>query len=298
MRKLSICIVLLFVPVPAIAQVDFAGDWRAVQHEDTFRRGGVVVGEFVGIPLTPGGRVRAESWLASQLTVPEHQCIPHPVTYAEHSFAKNQMRVWNVVNPETAQIVAIRKRGTWMEPERTIWMDGRPHPPAEAPHAWQGFSTGRWDGHQLVVTTTHIKAGHLQMNGVALSDEATMTEYFTRRGNYLTNVTILHDPVYLTEAFIRSSTWQLDPTLRFTRYPCGPNEIVVEIPRPANTFPHILPGQNTMLDEFAWRYGAPVEAASGGAETMYPEYVQHIRTARIPPRKPGTSGASATNPAR
>jgi hypothetical protein len=86
--------------------------------------------------------------------------------------------------------------------------------------------------------------------------------------------------------------------LRFTRYPCGPNEIVVEIPRPANAFPHILPGQNTMLDEFAWRYGAPVEAASGGAETMYPEYIQHLKTARVPPAKRGVSGASATNPAR
>jgi hypothetical protein len=36
----------------------------------------------VGLPLTPGARLRAESWTASLLTVPEHQCIPHPVTYA------------------------------------------------------------------------------------------------------------------------------------------------------------------------------------------------------------------------
>jgi hypothetical protein len=65
----------------------------------------------------------------------------------------NQMRVWNVVDPTTAQVVAIRKRGTWMEPERTIWLDGRPHPPAAAPHTWQGFSTGRWEGNMLTVET-------------------------------------------------------------------------------------------------------------------------------------------------
>ncbi len=294
MKTLSICALLLLAAVPASAQVDLAGDWRAVQHEDTFRRGGVLVGEYVGIPLTAGGRLRAESWTASQLTVPEHQCIPHPVTYAEHSYAMGQMRVWNVVDPETAKIVAIRKRGTWMEPERTIWIDGRPHPPAEAPHTWQGFSTGRWDGHVLTVTTTHIKSGHLQMNGVALSDDVTLTEYFTRRGNYLTNVTILHDPVYLTEPFIRSSTWELDPSLSFVRYPCGPNEIVVEIPRPPNFVPHVLPGQNTGLDEFAARYGIPVEAAGGGADTMYPEYMQRMKTAPVPAApKPAAAAAAA-----
>ena len=294
MKTLSICGLLLLAAVPARAQVDLAGDWRALQHEDTFRRGGVLVGEYVGIPLTPGGRLRAESWTASQLTVPEHQCIPHPVTYAEHSYAMGQMRVWNVVDPETAKIVAIRKRGTWMEPERTIWLDGRPHPPAEAPHTWQGFSTGRWNGHVLTVTTTHIKSGHLQMNGVALSDDVTLTEYFTRRGNYLTNVTILHDPVYLTEPFIRSSTWELDPSLSFVRYPCGPNEIVVEIPRPPNFVPHVLPGQNRGLDEFAVRYGIPVEAAGGGADTMYPEYIQRMKTAAVPAApKPAPAAAAA-----
>ena len=32
------------------------------------------------------------------------------------------------------------------EGHRTIWMDGRPHPPAWAPHTWMGFSTGRFVG--------------------------------------------------------------------------------------------------------------------------------------------------------
>jgi hypothetical protein len=172
---------------------------------------------------------------------------------------------------ETARVIAIRKRGTWMEPERTIWLDGRPHPPESAAHTWQGFSTGRWEGNRLTVTTTHIKSGHLQMNGVTVSDETTMTEHFIRRGNYLTNITIVDDPVYLTESFIRSSTWISDPTLSFVRYPCGPNEIVVEIPRPPGVIPHQFPGENTRLTEFAILHGLPAEAARGGAETMYPD---------------------------
>jgi len=41
-------------------------------------------------------------------------------------------------------------------------MDGRPHPPEYAAHTWQGFSTGKWDGDVLTVTTTHLKIGWIQ----------------------------------------------------------------------------------------------------------------------------------------
>ena len=41
----------------------------------------------------------------------------------------------------------------FMLPHRTIYMDGRPHPSENAPHTWQGFSTGEWEGDMLKVTT-------------------------------------------------------------------------------------------------------------------------------------------------
>ena len=34
----------------------------------------------------------------------------------------------------------------------------------------------------------------------------------------------------------------------------------------------LMPGTNQAVKEFAERYHVPVEAASGGAETAYPEY--------------------------
>ena len=39
------------------------------------------------------------------------------------------------------------------------------------------------------------------------SDKATLIEYFIRHGEYLTLVTIVKDPVYLTEPFVRTSNW-------------------------------------------------------------------------------------------
>jgi len=41
--------------------------------------------------------------------------------------------------------------------------------------------------------------------------------------------------------------------------------------------PHYLPGQNPFVDEMQKVYGIPVEAAMGGAETMYPEYRDKIK---------------------
>jgi hypothetical protein len=54
-------------------------------------------------------------------------------------------------------------------------------------------------------------------------------------------------------------------------WPC---EIVEEIAgRPAGVVPHYLPGRNPFVNEFAEKLGVPVDAAMGGAETMYPEYM-------------------------
>ena len=49
-------------------------------------------------------------------------------------------------NDTTQQIIRLNTHIQWQEQKREIWMDGRPHPPAYAPHTWQGFSTGQWEG--------------------------------------------------------------------------------------------------------------------------------------------------------
>ena len=86
--------------------------------------------------------------------------------------------------------------------DRPIFMDGRPHPPAWAPHSWTGFSTGEWVGNTLKVTTTHLKDGYLKRGGPQTSDMYTMTEFITRHGDILTIVTVIDDPIYLDEPYV------------------------------------------------------------------------------------------------
>jgi hypothetical protein len=144
----------------------------------------------------------------------------------------------------------------------------------------------------LTVTVTHLKEGYLRRNGLPRSDKATMTEHWIRNGDFLTVVTVVNDPVYLTEPFIRTTDYELALNQNIPPYPCG---IVQEVDRPAGEIPHFLPGENPYMSEFAVRHGIPLEAARGGAETMYPDFMQKMRN-MPPPRAPQPGAAAA--PAR
>jgi len=238
--------------------------------------------------------MRGDSWSASLWTVPEHQCIPHPADYGPNF---SQLVMWSDVDPVTKQVVAWHTEMSWMNPIRTIWMDGRPHPPAYAPHTWQGFSTGKWEGDMLTVETTHLKPAYVRRNGLARSEKATVREHFIRNADVLTIVTIVTDPVYLTEPYIKTRNFQVEPGYHMTTYPCS---VDVEIDRPAGEIPHYLPGANPFISEAAAKHKMPLEPARGGADTMYPEYMEKMKsmpTATMPP-DPASGGAAQAAPAK
>ncbi len=254
--------------LPALAQIDLSGEWNPLFHEDQPERiPGPEIGDYLGLPINDAARERGDIWDADILTLPEHQCKPHPSDYGVRGPAN--LRIWKEVDQATQQIVAWHTHISWQAPERTIWMDGRPHPPDYAPHTWQGFSTGRWDGDILTVTTTHLKIGWIRRNGIPRSDRATVTEHWIRHDDHFTIVTVVNDPVYLTEPFVRSTDFVLDLHQVIAPYPC---ESVEEVAREKGDVPNHLPGENPFLSEFAQRNHVPEAAARGGAATMYPEY--------------------------
>ena len=257
---------------PSFAQIDLVGEWAPQYHEDNPERlAGPNIGDYAGLPLNDAARFMADAWSADILSVPEHQCKPHPSDYSPRGPAN--LRIWKEVDTDTQQVIALRTHILWQAPERTIWMDGRPHPDEFAAHTWQGFSTGTWEGPILKVVTTHLKKGWIRRNGVPRSDRAELTEYFYRHGDYLTWTVIINDPLYLTEPMVRSSDFMVAPNQNIAAYPCL---IVSEVEEPHGWVPHWLPGENLYLDEFAKTQGLPLEAARGGAETMLPEYRKKI----------------------
>src|SRR6202171_1094088 len=135
-------LVAILVGVPASAQVLLSGIWTALQNEDQIERlPGPELGDYLGLPINDAARLRAESWDPSRLTLQEHQCRVHIVSYIYRG--PLAFRLWEDKDPDTQQVIAIKMYISTYEQTRTVWMDGRPHPPDYAPHTWMGFSTGK-----------------------------------------------------------------------------------------------------------------------------------------------------------
>jgi len=262
---------MMLVPSAASAQVDFSGSWankRLFENNSEEH----AVGDYAGTPMNAASRLRADSWSASILTLPEHQCKPHGSDRIDNV---SNLKIWQESNPESHKLIAYHMNVEWMNPQRVIYMDGRPHPPEYAPHTFMGFSTGQFDGNTLTVTTTHLKGAWLKRGGIERTENATVVEHFIRHGDFLIWTVLVSDPAYLTEPFIHSTSYKNDPAIPpFIPYPC---ESVEEIVRPQGQVPHHLPGTNNQLAEWADHFGIPHEAARGGAETMYPEYDELLK---------------------
>ena len=280
--------VITCTAVPAWAQIDFSGEWAPRFWEDQPERvPGPELGDYLGIPISEAARLRADTWDASIQTLPEWQCRPHSADYIWRG--PSNLRISKEVDPVSREITAFHAE--WLRSvDRAIYLDGRPHPPADALHTWAGFSTAKWDGDMLTVTVTHLKEGYLRRNGLPRSDKATLTEHWIRNGDILTVMTIVNDPVYLTEPFVRTTDYELDLRQQVPPYPCG---VVQEVDRKKGEIPSFLPGTNPYTTEFATRHKLPVDATRGGADTMYPDFLAKGRTQPI---VPPTAPAAATSP--
>jgi hypothetical protein len=266
---------MLFCTIPAYAQVDFSGMWATRHHEDQEERSaGSQLGDYLGHPINEAGRLRADSWDAALYALPEWQCRPHSLPHMWRSV--HPVRIYKDVNPVTGDTVAFHANFHDLI-DRMIYLDGRPHPPEEAAHTWAGFSTGKWNGDVLTIETTHLKEYILRRDGIPTSDLAHITEHWIRHGDVLTVVLILYDLVYLTEPFIQSTDYALD--MKLEGEPPQLCEIEEETDRPKGSVPHRLPGTTHDVEDYAKKYNLPVEAAKGGAETMYPDYRKKLKQA-------------------
>jgi len=266
-------VIVLYLSVPALAQVDLSASWASKNHEDALERGaGPNPGDFTGIPFNDSGRAKALAYSQSELSMPERICAFYSQWHM--MIGTFGVKIWNETDSVTGRTVAWVV-GAWEDRDKmTIWMDGRPHPSKNAPHSQQGFTTGVWDGDVLTATTTHMLTGYLRRNGVMISDQATMVTHFIRHGDMLTLASQLDDPIYLTEPYYITRTFVNTTNLMNSGGPpCIPgDEGVAE-----GTVPHYLPGKNPLVDEMPKLYGIPREAALGGAETMYPAYREKIK---------------------
>jgi glyoxylase-like metal-dependent hydrolase (beta-lactamase superfamily II) len=286
--RLRIAVVLLVLAVVAARPVsvqensplDLTGTWRWLPYEDERdRTPGAYPGDYRGLPLNDAARMRADTYdeeinATSQLL----QCRPRGPQYQAKGL--DPMRIDQVVDPVSRQLVALRIVYEKTPGERMIWLDGRPRPSPYALRSWDGFSTGRFIGDTLEITTTHLKESYVRRNGVPASTRATVIEHVSLDAPFLEWTFTVLDPDYLTEPLVRSATYARAPTLQLPLYPCQPEEYQ---PGERYRVPHYQVGENPYLTESAVKYWMPQEGTRGGAETTYPEW--QAKGARLVPPK-------------
>ncbi|HLG54399.1 MAG TPA: DUF6152 family protein [Vicinamibacterales bacterium] len=110
----------------------------------------------------------------------------------------------------------------WMDSKRTMYLDGRAHPPASQT-SLQGHSVGRWEGKTLVVETTNFKEHPM---GLSLSMPASTQKRLIERfalsedGKSLVYSGVLEDPVYLAKPVEWSGKWEYRPTMKPSNQKC------------------------------------------------------------------------------
>jgi hypothetical protein len=277
--------------------IDILGQWSGTTGtmEEQPLRGdpGVEVGEFVGMPINEAARLHGNSWNPDWGSLPEWQQRPHPVTYSMRAPSGN-FRLTADLDPIYQNIIAYHIDGLFGRADRTIWMDGRPHPSKYAQHLYQGFSTGSWENGVLKVVTTHIKYAFIHRNGLPTSPYATVTEYYYPHGEYMLGVSMVEDPIYLTEPLIRTTSYRRAPTQNIGR-PL-PGEVVEELATLKRGEVPAFP-LGTVRHDYADSWHLPIETAQGGAETMYPEYQKKLQQLMkaMPAPKPAAKPAATTS---
>ena len=186
---------MLYANGPVFAQRDVSGRWRPLPRNED---GSGMMGDRAGLPLNPEGQWRADSWSPDEFDTAEWVCRPHPWDFSVEGVL-SAMEFRPEIERATQKLIAYHGQINQMEQRVSIWMDGRPHPPAHAPHTWSGFSTGTWDGDTLVVTTTHVKESYIRRSGQMRSDRSVIRTRYRRLADLLQATVIIYDPVYLVE---------------------------------------------------------------------------------------------------
>ena len=112
----------------------------------------------------------------------------------------------------------------WQSQVRRIYTDGRKYDP-DSDRTYNGFSTGHWEGKDLVVFTQGLRGDMMLTQwGLGLSDALTVQERFHQVDeNTLTDTITLTDPKALTKPWTVTKTFRRAPNLQIMEYACAEN---------------------------------------------------------------------------
>jgi hypothetical protein len=173
-------------------------------------------GEYGGLKPKPAAIEAANKWKPEDDMTISTACAPPSIVYAMQGPFPFEIH-------QGADMIVIRLE--YFDMVRIVFMDGRPHLPADAPHSKVGHSIGHWEGNTLVVDTTHLSASTITNNGLAHSDNVHVIEKFSLSadGKLLTATQEFEDPDVLENRGIRHIVWNKVEGEYIYPYECDPS---------------------------------------------------------------------------
>src|SRR5262245_30889162 len=212
----------------ATAPFDITGTWVSVITEDwKYRMVTPRKGDYESVPGTVEAFRTANAWDPAKDEAAGEQCKGYGAVGVMRQ--PGYLRIsWQDDNTLKMELTA----GT-----QTRLFQFRASEPSTGELTWQGHSTAQWEhaitGRReackgdLKVVTTHKRSGYSGKNGVPYSANANLTEYYHRMtapngDEWLTVISELRDPQYLTETWVISSHFKkVRDNSRWTPEPCS-----------------------------------------------------------------------------
>jgi len=183
-----------------------AGTWFSPRTEFTAFLGGAR-----GWAVTDKGRA-AMSNVDPRATT-QKDCIP---------IGAPALMFYPVATTITVQKDRVVFKIDWLDSERTVFLDGRKHPPATE-LTLQGHSVGKWEGDTLVVETTNFKEHPMGLSqSLPGSTQKRLTERFKLSPDkkMLLYSGTVEDPMFLTKPVEWSGKWEYRPGMPHSNQKC------------------------------------------------------------------------------
>ncbi|WP_126173420.1 hypothetical protein [Altericroceibacterium xinjiangense] len=173
-------------------------------------------GEFGGLKLKPEASARAQQWNAEDEMTLARVCAAPSMVYSLQGPFPFEIH-------QTPELIVFKHE--YFDQVRLVFMDGRGHLPADAPHSKTGHSIGHWEGDELVIDTTHLAPATITNNGLDHSAAVHMVERYklSPDGTTLMATQWFEDPEVLDNTGARYIAWTRKPGEHVYPYDCDPS---------------------------------------------------------------------------
>ncbi|MBN8817196.1 MAG: hypothetical protein J0I80_00580 [Sphingomonas sp.] len=173
-------------------------------------------GDYGALKLKPEALAKAKTWKPEDEMTLTRVCASPSTVYAMQGPFPFEIY-------QTPQLIVFKYE--YFDQVRLIFMDGRAHPPADAPHSKTGHSVGHWEGDELVIDTTHFVPATITNNGLDHSDKIHMIERYklSADGKSLIAIQWFEDPEVLDNRGARFIRWDKKPGQYVFPYDCDPS---------------------------------------------------------------------------